>query len=189
MKYAQKIDKPKVIRILTSAFINNPSVNYIIKQDRKKRERVEALMDYSFEVCFNSGKVLLNDNETACALVSFPDKKKSSISSILNDINFVFNAVGLGGVTKAMQREKIIHANYPNSNIYYLWFIGVDQDQQGRGEGSKLLTEILKDAEDYARPVFLETSVSRNIDWYQKFGFEVYNKIDFTYDLYLLKHA
>lgn len=131
MKYAQKLDKPKVIRILTSAFINNPSVNYIIKQDRKKRERIEALMDYSFEVCFNSGKVLLNDNETACALVSFPDKK-SSISSVLNDINFVINAVGLGGVTKAMQREKIIHANYPNSNIYYLWFIGVDQDQQGR---------------------------------------------------------
>lgn len=36
MKYAQKLDKPKVIRILTSAFINNPSVNYIIKQDHKK---------------------------------------------------------------------------------------------------------------------------------------------------------
>jgi len=189
MKYAQKIDKPKVIRILTSAFLNNPSVNYIIKQDRKKRERIEALMDYSFEVCYHSGKVLLNDNETACALVSFPDKKKLSISSILNDINFVFNAVGLGGVTKALQREKIIHANYPNSNIYYLWFIGVDQDQQGRGEGSKLLTEILEDATGCGRPIYLETSVSRNITWYKKFGFEVYNKIDFTYDLYLLKCA
>lgn len=189
MKYAQKIDKPKVIRILTSAFLNNPSVNYIIKQDRKKRERIEALMDYSFEVCYHSGKVLLNDNETACALVSFPDKKKLSISSILNDINFVFNAVGLGGVTKALQREKIIHANYPNSNIYYLWFIGVDQDQQGRGEGSKLLTEILEDATGCGRPIYLETSVSRNITWYKKFGFEVYNKIDFTYNLYLLKCA
>ena len=81
MKYAQKNDKHKVINILTSAFMNNPSVNYIIKQDRKKRARIEALMDYSFEVCFNAGKVLLNDNETACALVSFPDKKKSSMSS------------------------------------------------------------------------------------------------------------
>lgn len=189
MKYAQKNDKHKVINILTSAFMNNPSVNYIIKQDRKKRARIEALMDYSFEVCFNAGKVLLNDNETACALVSFPDKKKSSMSSFWNDINFVFNVVGLGGITKVLQREKIIHANYPNSHIYYLWFIGVDQDQQNRGEGSKLLIEILKDASDYARPIFLETSVSRNIDWYQKFGFEVYNKIDFTYELYLLKHA
>lgn len=41
-------DKELVVDILTKSFADNKSVNYIIKQDGKRIERIKNLMRYSF---------------------------------------------------------------------------------------------------------------------------------------------
>ncbi|MEJ7683000.1 MAG: hypothetical protein WKG06_35120 [Segetibacter sp.] len=76
MKKAELRDKNLVVDILTKSFDNNQSVNYIVKQDQKRVQRVSSLMDYSFEVCYLFGDVFLSDDKKACALVTYPDKKR-----------------------------------------------------------------------------------------------------------------
>ena len=44
-------EKTCIIEILSDSFDNNKSVNYIIKQDNKRRMRVKALMSYSVDIC------------------------------------------------------------------------------------------------------------------------------------------
>jgi len=82
MKKADYQDKNLVVDILTKSFDTNQSVNYIVKQDKKRIKRVCALMDYSFEVCNLFGNVFLSDNKKACALILYPDKKKTTFKSI-----------------------------------------------------------------------------------------------------------
>jgi hypothetical protein len=53
-------DKYLVVDILTKAFDSNKSVNYVVKQDRKREKRIRKLMDYSFELCWESGEVYLS---------------------------------------------------------------------------------------------------------------------------------
>ena len=57
MKPSTYENKQLVIDILTSSFDTNKSVNYIVKQDRKRKDRIKDLMNYSFENCHCSGKV------------------------------------------------------------------------------------------------------------------------------------
>lgn len=180
-------DKNLVVGILTKSFDTNQSVNYIVKQDAKRAQRVRALMDYSFEVCYLFGDVFLSDDKKACALITYPDKKKTNLKSILLDVKLIFFAVGLKNIKKTLARETLINKVQPKELKYYLWFIGVDPEYQNEGIGSVLLDEIIEDSEHKKRPIYLETSTLKNLPWYQKFGFQIYHELDLSYKLFFLK--
>jgi hypothetical protein len=184
---ASRNHKSRVIEILTKSFEDNQSVNYIVKQDSKRSERIKALMDYSFEVCFMFGEVYLSDDQKGCALVLYPDQKSLSIKSALMDVQLLLNAIGLTRVGMAMSRESAIKSNYPKDPIYYLWFLGVINSDQNKGIGSQLLKEIIIDSQKQHKPIYLETSTIKNIPWYKKFGFSIYNELDFGYKLFMLR--
>lgn len=187
MKNANRNDKSLVVEILAKSFDTNLSVNYIIKQDGRRRQRIRALMDYSFEVCTAFGNVFLSDDNKACALIVYPDKKRLSFQSILLDFNLIFQSVGIGNIKKTLNREKIIKNIQPRIPMSYLWFIGVEPDSQGMGIGSKLLQEVIDYSNSNSRPIYLETSTVKNLPWYEKFGFELYNEQELTYHLYFFK--
>ncbi len=187
MKKAESSDKDLIVDILTKSFDTNQSVNYIVKQDEKRLKRISVLMDYSFEVCYLFGDVFLSDNKKACALVTYPDKKKTTLKSILLDAKLIISCVGVGNIKKTLHREAMIKKLQPNEPMYYLWFIGVEPKYQNEGIGGRLLEDIIKDSNQKKRAIFLETSTLENIPWYKKFGFQVYNELELSYKLFLLK--
>lgn len=187
MTRADYTDKNLVVDILTKSFDDNQSVNYIVQQDSKRPHRVRALMDYSFEVCHSFGKVFLSDDKKACALVLFPDQRRTSLKSILLDVKLIFSCMGIGNIRKALTRESKIKNLQPKGLMYYLWFIGVDPKFQNTGAGTKLLNEVIEDATSRKRSIYLETSTLKNIPWYKKFGFDIYNELDLGYNLFFLK--
>ncbi len=187
MRKADYNDKYLVVDILTKSFENNQSVNYIAKQDEKRLKRISALMDYSFEVCHSFGDVFLSDDKKACALVLYPDKKKTTLKSILLDVKLIFSCIGIENIKKALSRESKIKQLQSKELMYYLWFIGVDPEHQNEGIGSDLLKEIIEDSKHKERPIYLETSTLKNLPWYKKFGFQIYNELDLTYKLFFLK--
>lgn len=184
---ATAADKDLVVKILTSAFLENRSVNYIIKQDDFKQKRIEALMEYSFDFCQAVGKIYLSNDKKACALISFPDRKTTNFKSVFLDLKLIMKSAGISNISKILAREKLISQNYPAPDIYYLWFIGVAPENQNQGFGQKLLTEIIGDAHQMNRPIYLETSAEKNLAWYLKAGFEIYYQLDFGYPLFLLR--
>jgi Acetyltransferases len=180
-------DKPIVIDILAQSFDTNKSVNYVIKQDSKRIERIKLLMEYSFELCFRYGSVLLSPEKNACALTMFPDKKRSSFRTVLWDAKLVLFAIGLFNLIKVIEREARIKKMHPGEPFTYLWFVGVLPAHQGKGIGSSLLRELIKDSNSQNRRVYLETSTERNIPWYQRMGFEIYDELMLNYKLFFLR--
>jgi GNAT superfamily N-acetyltransferase len=184
---AKYSDKDLVVDILTRSFESNQSVNYIVQQDKERLGRVKYLMDYSFEVCYLFGDVFLSEDKKGCALVLYPDKKKTTFQTVLLDIKLILNTVGLKNIKKTLSREKLIKEIQPKEPMYYLWFIGVDPNYQHTGIGTNLLEEIIKDSEQKKRPIYLETSSLKNLPWYEKFNFNIYNEADLSYKLFFLK--
>lgn len=184
---ASKEDKKRVIDILASSFDDNKSVNYIIKQDPKRVQRISALMAYSFDICQAFGDVFLSDDKNGCALILLPDKKKTTFRSISLDVKLAISAIGLSNIKKAMSREAAINKIHPEGQTYYLWFIGVDPAAQNKGIGSKLLDGIIQEGLSQKKTICLETSTLTNIPWYEKHGFETYHEMDFGYKLYCMK--
>lgn len=182
-------DKNRIVEILSNTFDDNKSVNYIIQQDAKRKERIRKLMAYSFDVCYLSGNVFLSDDKKACALILLPDKKKTSLRSVLLGIKLATSVIGLRNVKKATTREASINAIHPEGPLYYLWFIGVDCSEQGKGIGSKLLNAVIEKGLAQKRTVCLETSTIKNLPWYEKHGFTIYRELDFGYRLYCMKRV
>jgi ribosomal protein S18 acetylase RimI-like enzyme len=184
---AKTDDKALVIDLLSQSFDDNQSVNYIIRQDKKRIQRVRSLMDYSYEVCSDFGEVLVSDDRKACALLLYPHLKHTTLKSIWLDIKLIFQAIGLDGIKKAMTREAQIKKLQSKDKMTYLWFIGVDTAHQHEGIGGKLLKEIIEEANMKILPVYLETSTLQNLPWYERFGFKIYNKLELGYTLFFLK--
>jgi len=180
-------DKNTIVDILAESFNDNQSVNYIVKQDRKRSHRIRNLMAYSFDICYLYGEVFLTENKSGCALILFPDKKRNNLKTILLDIKLIVSCIGISNIKKAMNRESKIKELQPKKLMYYLWFIGVDPDQRNMGIGSTLIKEVIEEAHSKQRPVYLETSTLKNIPWYEKFGFKIYNELDLSYQLFFMK--
>jgi ribosomal protein S18 acetylase RimI-like enzyme len=188
MKKATLNDKTLVLDLLTQAFDDNSSVNYIVKQDYKRSHRIRALMDYSFEVCFRLGEIWLSDDLKGCALMLYRNQTKSFPTSIWLDMQLIFRVIGINRIGKALKREALIKAKQPKKEIAYLWFIAVSPIHQQRGCGSRLLKEVLDHAKCSTLPVYLETSTERNLPWYKKHGFITYDTLDLGYKLHFLKY-
>jgi GNAT superfamily N-acetyltransferase len=184
---AKYTDKSLVVDILSHSFDDNQSVNYIVKQDKKRARRIENLMKYSFDMCFYFGTVFLSDDRKACALILWPDKKKSNFRSILMEIKLIFFCISLSNIKRVIDREARIKKIKPQELMYYLWFLGVDPKEQNKGIGGGLMKDIVKKSIMDLRPIYLETSTLKNIPWYQKFGFKIYNQLDLGYQLFFMK--
>ena len=184
---AQYTDRSVVIDILSDSFDTNKSVNYIVKQDEKRRIRIRNLIGYSFDVCYLFGEIYLSEDKNGCALILLPDKKKVTFKSVLLDIKLIFSGIGLARIATILERETQIKKYHPKTPIYYLWFIGVKTNAQRKGIGSTLLKEIIKESILNKRDIYLETSTLENIPWYQKFGCELFQELDLTYKLFILK--
>ena len=184
---AQHTDKDLIVSILVGSFDDNKSVNYIIRQDSKRIERIKRLMEYSYDICNLFGDIFVTEDKKGCALLILPDKQRTTIKSILLDAKFAFTCLGLSNINKAMKRETKIKQVHPNGLLYYLWFIGVDSSNQNKGIGSQLLQDIISEGQKLNRIICLETSTLKNVPWYEKFGFSIYHEFDFGYKLYCLK--
>ncbi|OLY90668.1 GNAT family N-acetyltransferase [Cnuella takakiae] len=183
-------DKTAVVALLSKAFHDNQSVNYIIQQDERRLLRIQALMDYSFELCFRYGAVLWSEQRDACALLLFPDRKKTSLQSVLLDLQLAVKSIGVRNIRKVLQREAYIKSQHPGEAFAYLWFIGVEPARQGQGCGSALVEALITWCARQGRNIYLETSTPRNLPFYQKMGFHNYHHTDrFGYPLYFFRHT
>lgn len=184
---ASSSDKTRIVEILSKSFDKNKSVNYVIKQDHKRDQRIRNLIEYSFDICYAFGEVYLSDDKNACVLVLFPDKKKSNLKSIIWDLKLAYSAIGITRVFKVLDREAKIKKHHPKGLFSYLWYIGVDPKFQKKGIGSNLLQEVINRHNQLERPIYLETSTMENVPWYQKFEFEIFNELEFSYKLFMIK--
>ena len=182
--------KERIIEILAECFDRNKSVNWIVKQDDKRKERVKVLLDYSVDICLNSDLVFLTDDLAGVILCHSSDDRLPVLQETLLSLKLILKVTGLAGIVKAFKREKYIRSFHPREEYIYIWFIGVDKTARRRGVGGTLVKHILEISNHGKRPVYLETSVEENLAFYQHFGFELYKEAEeeiFGFPLYFLK--
>ncbi|QZT37964.1 GNAT family N-acetyltransferase [Halosquirtibacter xylanolyticus] len=165
-----KEDRKLILKILSLAFIENPSTLFVLKRGKKER-RIKDLIDYSFNIGIHKGNIFISDDHKACAIVIDSQKKIHWFIQIKLQVRLIWNVIGLRRLPKVLKKEKIIHEHHPKIPHLHLWYIGVSTEYQHNGIGTSLLNEIT----DYfpkKRPIVLETSIDENINFYKKNGFK-----------------
>lgn len=168
-------DREKIINILVNSFEGNKSVDFVVDKSVASRR---ILMEYSLENCLENGEVYVSDSGNSCVLIKYSHHKRKPFKLWIWDLKLAIQGIGLSRIPKVLKRESSIEAAQPKEPFLYLWFIGVQPETQGKGEGSILLKSVLELAKKKNLPVCLETSTERNFRWYENFGFSVYASSD-----------
>lgn len=174
MRKATKIDKDKVVDILSRTFDNNPGVNWMLRKGGNHNTKIRSLVNYAFIKALLREGVYISSNEKGIALCYRHNYKVFSITEILLQIKFALISISIKNIVKVLKRESYRKSKRPKSGDYlYFWFLGVLPD--GNEAAFELKNAIFKHAIQYNIPIYLETAVARNQHVYERFGFKTYH--------------
>ena len=179
LRKASSLDKKLVSEILVSAFSplkENNSINLVVKQDRKRIERMQILMEYLFERAIRFGEVYISDNNKACILLKFPHQEKTTFRTIFLDINLVYKCIGVERVFGVLKRQRIAYKNYPKEKHIRPLIMGVKKESNGNGTAARLMIKVKNRFKNNQLPVIIDAASEYNAQMYQKFGFKVIKK-------------
>ena len=169
-------DKALVVDILTKAYDKNTSVNYLIKQDKKRLFRIKRLIEYSFETCWHFGEIYLSSDKKGVAFILNPEKQKVTLRSIFLDLQLAVYSIGITNIVRVLKVERYKKMTRPKLHSYlYIWYIGVYPDYQGKGPAIELRNEIFALADKRQLPILIETTGEKHRNVYQHCGFELYH--------------
>ena len=176
MRKAEKSDKDRVVKIICESFDANPHVNLIIKNDKKRPQRMAAMAEYAFEVGMRRNGVHLTDDGLGVAIIFDFNKVKLNLYEYYLQLLLIFKSFTVPRALMVNSVENLIKKNRASDvEFLYLWFFGVADEALGTSDGRDLMKFIFQMSADQKLPIYLETSQKRNNLIYKRFGFEDYN--------------
>jgi len=179
LKKAKYSDKKLVADILVSAFtpkMEDNSINFVVKQDRKRVERMRVLMEYLFEKAFYFGEVFISDNNQSCILLKYSYKEKITLRTIRSDLRLVFKCISIERVFKVLNRQRVVQKHYPNEKHIQPMIFGVKVESKGKGSAARLMLRVKEHFKDNNLPAIVDAASEQNAKMYQKIGFKIIKK-------------
>ena len=172
MIHATPSNKKDAVRIITDTFDHNPSVNIVIGEGGNRRKKIGRLAEYAFVKALNRDGAYLSKNMKGAALCFVSDSGSFSLKEVFYEARFAL-VIPLKKVIQTLKRESYIKKNRYKGRHLYFWFLGVEK---GGGQAVFELRDHLFDlSEKEQLPILLETSVKRNKEVYERYGFKVYH--------------
>lgn len=188
---AEKQDRNHVVDILHSAFepiTDDNSINFVVKQDAKRSERIKVLMEFLVDDCLDFGEVLLSDKRNACILVKYPHTAKTTFAVICRNIKLAIKCVGFSNIYKVLRRQAVIRRHHIKGAYIHPVIMGATSEVRGFGFGARLIKQLLEDRTDNTLPVIIETTTGENLRMYQRFGFKLIKEVHTKkFPLYFLR--
>jgi ribosomal protein S18 acetylase RimI-like enzyme len=168
-------------QVLARAFVDDP-VTVACFQNFSPDKRISALMvDFTAElsVCIRRGYPLQvnGDGKVIASAVIYPpgayplpvlDQWLLLIKSILGN--------GFYDLRPWMRWLAEVDKLHPAEPHYYLEYLGVEPEQQGKAVGSAILRDLASKADEEQVGCYLENANPRNIPFYQRCGFQIINE-------------
>jgi ribosomal protein S18 acetylase RimI-like enzyme len=164
-------------RVLASAFRDNPAmVAMIPRPTDEERERVlvpcmrgfaASVLRYGVaEVVKESGQVV------AVSLAFRPGEFPPPFYATVMQAGGPIRA-GLRAALRIARVDHEMRKRHPHYRHWYLWFLGVARERQGRGLGSLLLRSLSLKADADQVASYLETDKPTSVKLYERHGYRV----------------
>jgi GNAT superfamily N-acetyltransferase len=169
---AQPKDGALLGEILGNAFTNDPAFNWVIP-DRRLYARFFQLLA---ERLYLQHSLVFIDASHRGAAMWLPPGVSAQVPPGLRQLWLVLRLVahsGAGILKRLGEAQQVMDRHHPQQPHYYLHAIGARLENQGQGIGSALLKEVTRLCDQQQMPAYLESSSARNVELYQRHGFEV----------------
>lgn len=88
-----------------------------------------------------------------------------------------FMPEGFPKLARVGRLDAAMKAHHPKEPHWYLSVLSVEPESQGLGHGSALIQPGLDRADEAGSGAYLETQREKNIGFYERFGFELVEKL------------
>jgi ribosomal protein S18 acetylase RimI-like enzyme len=180
IRRADRRDAPALVRTLARAFFDDPISRWVTPQERSRLRRLERAFDVGVrKVYLRDGDCWTTEGVAGAALWLPPGGWIVPPGRQLRLLPGMVRAYGRD-LPRALRAFQVVAREHPHApHHWYLPFIGVDPDWQGKGIGTALLQPVLERCDRERLPAYLEASTPRNRACYERSGFHVTGTIDF----------
>jgi GNAT superfamily N-acetyltransferase len=158
-------DVSRIGSTLARAFFDDPVFRWTFPDDERRRAVLPGVFSIFAEAFEPHGETYLVGDASGAALWAPPGQAPVSDE---------FNA-RLARATAADERffeiAELFDERHPAGSYYYLQFLGVAPERQGRGSGSAMLDHMLQRCDREGVRAYLDATSPRNKRLYERHGF------------------
>jgi ribosomal protein S18 acetylase RimI-like enzyme len=159
--------------VLAHAFYDDPQIAWLVSDESRRMK----ILDRGFglflrKLWFAQDECYTTDGVAGAVVWELPGQWQLGLLAQLRLLPAMAAIYGrfLPRVGRALAT---LESDHPREQHYYLPFIGVDPEWQGRGIGSALMRPMLERCDREGMPSYLEASSPRNRALYERHGFMV----------------
>lgn len=166
-------DVPRLARALARAFYDDPVFRWLVPDDSERIRRSErGFAFYLRRVYLPHDECYAAEGGAGGAFWLPPKKWHVGPLAQLRLAPGMIAAMGTR-LPQLLRAISTIESNHPQEPHYYLPFVGVEPELQGKGIGTALLRPILDRCDQEGTPAYLEATTPRSRACYLRQGFEV----------------
>jgi ribosomal protein S18 acetylase RimI-like enzyme len=174
VRKATSADVPALTATLARAFDDDPLINWMVLQDKRRARRVFDTMEITLKkMSMPYDEVYTTDGIEGGALWAPPGKWKLGLFQQLMLVPDMMRIATFKRLPKVMGGINAIEKKHPHQPHFYLFVLGVDTEMQGKGIGGQLMKPVLERCDREGIPAYLESSKEKNVPFYERHGFKV----------------
>lgn len=147
---------------LSAAFEEDPVFDWIVKDDERRRERLDHAFRFELELFRQFGLTSVAHAEdgsvAGAALWARHDQWRQSLAAMLRSVPVGVRVSGVRGLPRLLMSMTAVEKQHPAEPHYYLSIIGVHPQNQGRGVAAALFEPMLKRCDRDQMPAYLEAT-------------------------------
>jgi len=163
---------PRATDVLARSFEGDPFIDWVVRSDAKHDEAMRTMFDATLrEMTMPYDEVWSTKDVRAVAIWTPPSAFQLGLSVQLRFLRRIAGVTQLRHLPSRLSAINAVDRNHPTEPHYYLFFMGVDPDRQGRGLGSLLLSDMLTRCDAEGMPSYLEATKEDLVGYYARYGY------------------
>ena len=167
----------RAYELMGQAFRDDQLLKYLVPADAKQARLGPSFVGKVVRYCLSYGEVHTTPALEGVACWLPPGHSSPTLIGMLRTRLLTeplkFGWAGFCRFTDMVAYTEKIHKRAVPGPDWYLWGLGVEPSEQGKGIGGALMRPILARADRDGLPCYLETQNQRNLPFYERHGFEV----------------
>lgn len=172
-------DLHRLSQALAHAFYEDPVFNWLVPDDSERLGMSQRGFElYLRKVYMPHEECYTTEDAVGGALWLPPHKWHLGPLAQVRLLPGMLGAMGRR-LPQLLRAISTLESNHPKKTHYYLPFVGVEPDLQGKGIGTALMRPILDRCDHDGTPAYLEATAPRNRACYERQGFKVTEEFRF----------
>ncbi len=171
IRRAETHHRDAAARVLASAFSTDPLMRWMTRNPRDLERRLRPFYDATLrqQLRRSEHEVFVTEDMAGVAIWSGIDDWKMTPWETVRMTPRSLRTFRLPW--RPLRVLRAIERTHPKEPHFYLAILGVHQDRQGEGVGSRVLAHMLDRCDGDGVPTFLEVSNPRNVPFYARHGY------------------